>query len=74
MDLYEKVVMEIQADKVTHLVVNPGRVVVSNRRIYFQPYNKMGEVGFSSIVHSTSSKVPIECKQSMIHTVFIDKI
>lgn len=44
MDLYEKVVMETQADKVTPLVVNPGRVLLSTSRLYFQPYNKMGEV------------------------------
>ncbi|XP_028128132.1 protein FAN [Diabrotica virgifera virgifera] len=43
MDLYEKVVLESQADKVTPLVVNPGRIVLSTSKLYFQPYNKMGE-------------------------------
>ncbi|VEN59952.1 unnamed protein product, partial [Callosobruchus maculatus] len=43
MDLYEKIIMETQADKVTPLVVNPGRVVLTTSKLYFQPYNKMGE-------------------------------
>ncbi|CAG9825349.1 unnamed protein product, partial [Phaedon cochleariae] len=43
MDLYEKVIMESQADIVTPLVVNPGRIVLSSSKLYFQPYNKMGE-------------------------------
>lgn len=43
MDLYEKVVLESHADKVTPLVVNPGRIVLSTSKLYFQPYNKMGE-------------------------------
>lgn len=49
MDLYEKVVMETHADKVTPLVVNPGRVLLSTSRLYFQPYNKMGEVMTTSV-------------------------
>ncbi|XP_056631218.1 protein FAN-like isoform X3 [Diorhabda sublineata] len=43
MDLYEKIVLESQADKVSPLVVNPGRLVLTTSKIYFQPYNKMGE-------------------------------
>ncbi|CAG9854526.1 unnamed protein product [Phyllotreta striolata] len=43
MDLYEKIVIELQTDKVSPLVVNPGRIVLSTSKLYFQPYNKMGE-------------------------------
>ncbi|KAL3282016.1 hypothetical protein HHI36_005219 [Cryptolaemus montrouzieri] len=41
LDLYEKVVLETQADKVTPLVVNPGRILLSTKRLYFQPYNNV---------------------------------
>ena len=43
-DLYEQVVTEVQASKVLPLVVNPGRVLLTNSRIYFQPYNNMDQV------------------------------
>ncbi|XP_033226844.1 protein FAN-like isoform X2 [Belonocnema kinseyi] len=42
-DLYEQVVTEVQANKVLPLVVNPGRVLLTNSRIYFQPYNNMDQ-------------------------------
>ncbi|XP_052815113.1 LOW QUALITY PROTEIN: protein FAN-like [Mya arenaria] len=38
-DLYEKIELECQADKITPLVTNPGRVMVTTSRLYFQPYN-----------------------------------
>ncbi|XP_018570993.1 protein FAN-like [Anoplophora glabripennis] len=41
LDLYEKIVMETQADKVTPLVVNPGRILLSTSRLCFQPYNNI---------------------------------
>ncbi|KAK4880232.1 hypothetical protein RN001_008378 [Aquatica leii] len=41
LDLYEKVVMETQADKVTPLVINPGRILLSTARLFFQPYNNI---------------------------------
>lgn len=43
-DLYEQVVLETQANKVLPLVINPGRVLLTNSRIYFQPYNNMDQV------------------------------
>ncbi|XP_074031053.1 protein FAN [Leptinotarsa decemlineata] len=43
MDLYEKIIMDFQADKITPLVVNPGRIVLTSTKLYFQPYNQMGE-------------------------------
>lgn len=43
-DLYEQVVFEVQANKVLPLIINPGRVLLTNRRIYFQPYNNLDQV------------------------------
>jgi hypothetical protein len=43
-DLYEQVVLETQANKVLPLVINPGRILLTNSRIYFQPYNNMDQV------------------------------
>ncbi|KAF2878744.1 hypothetical protein ILUMI_27419 [Ignelater luminosus] len=40
-DLYEQPVMETQADKITPLVVNPGRILLSTARLFFQPYNNI---------------------------------
>ncbi|XP_076638062.1 protein FAN [Colletes latitarsis] len=40
-DLYEQVVLEIEANKVLPLVINPGRILLTNSRIYFQPYNNL---------------------------------
>ncbi|XP_035736480.1 protein FAN-like isoform X1 [Vespa mandarinia] len=42
-DLYETVVLEIQANKVLPLVINPGRVLLTTSRLYFQPYNNMDQ-------------------------------
>ncbi|KAG5342883.1 FAN protein, partial [Acromyrmex heyeri] len=42
-DLYEQVILETQANKVLPLVINPGRVLLTNSRIYFQPYNNMDQ-------------------------------
>jgi factor associated with neutral sphingomyelinase activation len=44
LDLYEKVVLETEADKVTPLVVNPGRILLSTSRLFFQPYNNVETV------------------------------
>lgn len=40
-DLYEQVVLETQANKVLPLVINPGRILLTTSRIYFQPYNNL---------------------------------
>ncbi|OAD54426.1 Protein FAN [Eufriesea mexicana] len=42
-DLYEQVVLETQASKVLPLVINPGRILLTNSRIYFQPYNNLDQ-------------------------------
>ncbi|KAG7204147.1 hypothetical protein KM043_001989 [Ampulex compressa] len=42
-DLYEQVVLETQANKVLPLVINPGKILLTTSRIYFQPYNNMDQ-------------------------------
>lgn len=42
-DLYEQVVLETQGNKVLPLVINPGRILLTSSRIYFQPYNNMDQ-------------------------------
>ncbi|CAG9772021.1 unnamed protein product [Ceutorhynchus assimilis] len=41
LDLYETIMLETQADKVCPLNINPGRCVLTNMRLYFQPYNNV---------------------------------
>lgn len=38
-----QIVFEVQANKVQPLIVNPGRVLLTNCRIYFQPYNNLDQ-------------------------------
>lgn len=52
-DLYEQVVAETQANKVLPLVINPGRILLTNSRIYFQPYNNMDQVIIFHVVSQT---------------------
>lgn len=40
-DLYEETVIEMTGERVTPLVTNPGRVMLTSSRIYFQPYNNV---------------------------------
>lgn len=40
-DLYEKVVLKTNANKITPLVINPGTVLLSTTTLYFQPFNKI---------------------------------
>ena len=44
-DLYEEVVCELSGERVTPLVSNPGRIMLTSLRIYFQPYNNVEVVG-----------------------------
>lgn len=43
-DLYENIVLETQGDRITPLVTNPGRVMLTNKRLYFQPFNNIESV------------------------------
>uniref|UniRef100_A0A1B6CKQ1 WD repeat-containing protein 55 homolog n=1 Tax=Clastoptera arizonana TaxID=38151 RepID=A0A1B6CKQ1_9HEMI len=40
-DLYEKVILETTANKITPLVVNPGIVLLSTTTLYFQSFNRI---------------------------------
>lgn len=50
-DLYEEIVFEVQANKVLPLIINPGRVLLTTSRIYFQPYNNMAQVNLIGCVN-----------------------
>ena len=44
--------MELSGERVTPLVTNPGRIMLTSSRIYFQPYNNVEVVSLSSkIIH-----------------------
>ncbi|KAL0274091.1 UNVERIFIED_CONTAM: hypothetical protein PYX00_006608 [Menopon gallinae] len=40
-DMYETVLYQSEANKISPLVVNPGKVVLTSSIIYFQPYNNI---------------------------------
>ena len=42
--LYETIVYETQCDRVTPLVINPGRVMLTSEQLYFQPFNNIDPV------------------------------
>lgn len=40
-DLYEERILESSGERVTTLVSNPGRIMLTSSRLYFQPYNNI---------------------------------
>jgi len=40
-DLYEKIIIEVPGEKITPLVCNPGKVLLTSLRLYFQPFNNV---------------------------------
>ena len=46
-DLYERLLMETRAEKITPLVTNPGRIMLTSTRLYFQPFNNVDPVSQS---------------------------
>ena len=38
-DIYEEHVVELTGERVTPLVSNPGRIMLTSSRLYFQPFN-----------------------------------
>ena len=40
-DLYEEQQLELTGQRVTPLVCNPGRIMLTSSRLYFQPYNNV---------------------------------
>ena len=47
-DLYETIEYESQGDKITPLVTNPGRIMLTSHRLYFQPFNNVDRVSFKN--------------------------
>jgi len=43
-DLYEEIILESQGKKITPLVMNPGRIVLTEAALYFQPFNNIETV------------------------------
>ncbi|XP_048732353.2 protein FAN-like [Ostrea edulis] len=43
-DLYEKIQFETQGDRILPLVTNPGRIMLTCKRLYFQPFNNIEKV------------------------------
>lgn len=46
-DLYEEQQLELTGQRVTPLVCNPGRIMLTSSRLYFQPYNNVEVVRVS---------------------------
>ncbi|XP_065915844.1 protein FAN-like isoform X2 [Dysidea avara] len=40
-DLHEKILVEITGERIAPLVCNPGRIMLTSSRLYFQPYNNV---------------------------------
>lgn len=40
-NLYERIICDYQVDEINPLVVNPGRLLLTNAFVYFQPYNNI---------------------------------
>lgn len=40
-DLYEERILENSGERITPLVSNPGRIMLTSSRLYFQPYNNI---------------------------------
>ncbi|XP_071957305.1 protein FAN-like [Antedon mediterranea] len=40
-NLYEQIVMETSCDRISPLVVNPGKIMLTSSRLYFQPFNNL---------------------------------
>ena len=38
-ELQEKIVLQMAGEKVTPMVANPGRILLTSHRLYFQPFN-----------------------------------
>ncbi|XP_012940404.1 protein FAN [Aplysia californica] len=40
-DIYEKIILETRGDRITPLATNPGRIMLTSSRLYFQPFNNI---------------------------------
>ena len=50
-DIYEETICELPGERITPLVSNPGRVMLTSARLYFQPYNNVEVVCHWPLVH-----------------------
>jgi factor associated with neutral sphingomyelinase activation len=48
-ELQEKIIVEMAGEKVTPMVGNPGRVLLTSHRLYFQPFNNAEVVSLSGL-------------------------
>ena len=55
-DIYEETICELPGERITPLVSNPGRVMLTSARLYFQPYNNVEVVCHRPLVHSELCK------------------
>lgn len=52
-DITEPIVIEHTVDEISPLVTNPGRLLLTTRCVYFQPYNNVLPVSETSDKGST---------------------
>lgn len=58
----EKIIMETIGSKITPLVVNPGKIILSNLNLYFQPFNNIEPVSKMIFVfHSSYTLINCFC-------------
>jgi len=50
-DFYETIVKEVIADDITPLVTNPGRLMLTSSRLYFQPFNNATTVNYRKLCY-----------------------
>jgi factor associated with neutral sphingomyelinase activation len=60
----ERIVMETVGNRITPLVLNPGRVLLTNERLYFQPYNNVEPEPVTKI--RLSSIVSLHCRRYLL--------
>ena len=53
-DIYEETICELPGERITPLVSNPGRIMLTSARLYFQPYNNVEVVCHRVFVTSES--------------------
>ena len=78
-NIYEETICELPGERITPLVSNPGRIMLTSARLYFQPYNNVEVVRRWVCVYSESrvdlsplslsfSVHPLPSSLSLIHT------
>lgn len=46
-DLDEDIILEANGSKISPLVVNPGKIILTSLSLYFQPFNNIEQVKIS---------------------------